>query len=113
MSFNSNNKPKLVENKLVKYLNHKIKKKNLKDQINEIPVQPEMNVTEPKKWYKTCLCFLGNFIKENYGFVLINTLLLILLYVRYIEVSKRKEKIKKLVQQIDSTDSDNTDSEII
>jgi hypothetical protein len=36
-----------------------------------------------------------NFIKDNYGFFLMVTLIILLLYVRYVEVNARKKKISK------------------
>jgi hypothetical protein len=44
------------------------------------------------------------FIKENYGFVLITILLIILLYIRYIEVQNKKKK--NSVKVIDISDDD-------
>ena len=73
MSFDSNiKKPKLVESKLVNYYNNKIKAIELKQQLE----------TES--------------IKANYGFVLLISLIIILLYIRYIEVTRRKKQLKEL-----------------
>ena len=61
---------------------------------NYMYIQPEQ---PPNFFMKIFLSLKNNlveFIKENYGFVLIITLLIILLYVRYIEVSKKKKNIK-------------------
>jgi replicative superfamily II helicase len=52
--------------------------------------------------YKKVLSPLWEFIKENYGFFIIVTLISILLYVRYIEVSIRKERMKKVIDQINT-----------
>ena len=106
MSFNIDIKnPKLVENKLIKYYNDKksqkelkiklveeeLQKKNLEIDANNIPVEPI---------YKKLLNPVWMFIKENYGFFIIITLILILLYVRYIEVCKRKNKMKDIIDEI-------------
>ena len=110
MSFNAEvKKPKLVENKVKKYYNEKknqkelkikiaeeeIQKKNLEIEANNIPVEPE---------YKKLLNPVWEFIKENYGFFIIITLILILLYVRYIEVSKRKNKLKDVIKNINQNE---------
>ena len=106
MSFNIDiKKPKLVENKLIKYYNDKksqkelkiklveeeLQKKNLEIDANNIPVEPI---------YKKLLNPVWMFIKENYGFFIIITMILILLYVRYIEVCKRKNKMKDIIDEI-------------
>jgi hypothetical protein len=106
MSFNTDiKKPKLVENKLIKYYNDKksqkelkiklveeeLQKKNLVIEANNIPVEPI---------YKKLLNHVWEFIKENYGFFIIISLILILLYVRYIEVCKRKNKMKDIIDEI-------------
>lgn len=100
MSFDSyNNKPRLVEKKLIKFHTNKIKNIEIDKQIKEdIVIKEKIELEEIKanKWYNKCLTIILNFIKENYGFVLIVTLLLILLYVRYLEVEKRKAKIKEI-----------------
>lgn len=105
MSFNTDiKKPKLVENKVIKYYNNKknqkelkiklaeeIQKKNLEIESKNIPVEPV---------YKKLLNPVWEFIRENYGFFIIIILILILLYVRYIEVCKRKNKMKDVIKQI-------------
>jgi uncharacterized membrane protein len=106
MSFNTEiKKPKLVENKLIKYFNEKknqkelktklaeevLQKKNLEIEANNIPVEPI---------YKKLLNPVWEIIKENYGFFMIITLIIILLYVRYIEVCNRKNKMKDVINRI-------------
>jgi hypothetical protein len=108
MSFNAEiKKPKLVENKVIKYYNQKknqkelklklaeeeIQKKNLEIEANNIPEEPA---------YKKLLNPVWEFVKENYGFFIIITLILILLYVRYIEVCKRKNKMKDVIKHINN-----------
>jgi len=94
MSFDIyNKKPKLIEPKLLKYFNDKIKNKE-KQQTLEL--QNNLTETWQKKLYKN-IC---SFIKENYGFFIIVTLILLLLYVRYIEVNKRKNKVQNIINQI-------------
>jgi hypothetical protein len=61
---------------------------------NYMYMQPEQPPNFFMKIFLSLKNYLIEFIKENYGFVLIITLLIILLYVRYIEVSKKKEKYK-------------------
>lgn len=100
------NKPNLVEPKLVKYFTKKLKDKELleKQKIEEIQTK---EIIEQKETYenkihikigKTC----WEFIKEYYGFFIVILLIIILLYIRYIEVSKKKEKIKVINEQLDA-----------
>lgn len=106
MSFDIyNKKPKLVEPKILKYYNEKQRNKELKEQFKleeqqrdkqQLDIQQE----EPVKWYTTMGNNIINFVKENYGFFLIVSLIIILLYVRYIEVEKRKQKMKTTIDQI-------------
>lgn len=106
MSFNKEiKKPKLVENKLIKYYNDKNRQKELKLKIAEEEVQKqqleqEANNIPVEPVYKKLLNPVWEFIKENYGFFIIITLISILLYVRYIEVCRRKNKMKIVIDQI-------------
>jgi hypothetical protein len=97
-------KPNLVEPKLAKYFINKINEQQNKLAQEAIKVEEE-NI------FKKYLMDIYNFIYNNYGFVLIISLLVILLYVRYVEVSRRKSKMKKIIDKIeensDSSDSDN------
>jgi hypothetical protein len=106
MSFNAEiKKPKLVENKVKKYYNEKKNQKQLKIKLAEEEIQKkkleiETNNAPVEPVYKKLLNPAFEFIKKNYGFFLIIILILILLYVRYIEVCKRKNKMKDVIKQI-------------
>ncbi len=106
MSFDiHNNKPKLVEPKIYKYYNEKLRTKELKNKMKQeeiIKQQEEANISviEPDPWYKKVGESIWEFIKENYGFFLIISLISILLYVRYIEVNSRKKKMKDAIDKI-------------
>ncbi len=106
MSFNSvTKKPKLVEGKLVKYYNEKYKQKELKlkieqDELLRQKQEMELNNIIPEPWHKKLLTQMWEFIKENYGFFIIFSLIIILLWVRYIEVTNRKNKMKKVIDAI-------------
>jgi hypothetical protein len=95
-------KPKLVEPKLAKYFINKINEQQTKI------AQDALLKVEEETIFKKYLMKIYDFIYNNYGFVLINSLLIILLYVRYVEVSRRKSKMKKIINQIEenNTDSD-------
>ena len=89
------NKPRLVETKLIKFINDKYKQKEL--EIREIEEIKEMEMIKSnEKWYSVYLSSIKEFFKVNYGFIIIIGLIIILLYVRYLEVTKRKEKIKEI-----------------
>lgn len=61
-------------------------------------------------WYQTIYNHIIDFLKDNYGFLILILLILILLYVRYIEVLKRKEKIKKIKKKyVKEEDSDTSE----
>jgi hypothetical protein len=91
MSFDIySNKPKLVDSKLIKYYNEKNKALEVKEP-EIVQVIEEETITD--KIYKC----IKEFIIENYGFVILFSLILLLLYVRYIEVSKKKKKIKEML----------------
>jgi hypothetical protein len=95
-------KPKLVEPKLAKFFINKINEQQTKI------AQEALLKVEEETIFKKYLMKIYDFIYNNYGFVLINSLLIILLYVRYVEVSRRKSKMKKIINQIEenNTDSD-------
>ncbi len=91
-------KPNLVEPKLVKYYTQKLK--NKMEEVKTKEIIEEKEIQENKihvKISKTC----WEFIKEYYGFFIVILLIIILLYLRYIEVSKRKEKVKVISEQLD------------
>jgi hypothetical protein len=95
-------KPKLVDLKLVKYYNEKLKMRDIQDKIKQDEIIKQQEIDElNNKPIETIMKRIGitilDFIKENYGFVILVFLLVILLYVRYIEVYKRKQKIKELI----------------
>ena len=95
MTFNLNKKkPKLVESKIVKFYVDKFKEKEL--------IEKELIETQkqsPDKWHLKIYSVIKKFIFENYGFVIIICLLAILLYIRYIEVQKKKKKLLELQLQ--------------
>jgi len=86
MDFNKKNKPKLVEGKILKKT---IKKQKL--------------VIEEKNKYKN---MLSEYLKENYGIILLFLALMYLLYMRYREVKKRKN-IDKSQNNINEQQSHN------
>ncbi len=97
MSFNRYKRPKLIDGKLLEFFEKKYKEEDLKDKINEENTK-QTEITINPNWYDKYLDQTKNFIKENYGFVIISTLIIILLYVRYIEVKKRKKKLQELIK---------------
>jgi hypothetical protein len=107
MSFNSYRKPRLVEPKLSKYYIDKIKEKENKSKIAQeevIKQKMEMELlNQPAEpFHKKVSNYIYNFIIENYGFVIMISLLAILLYVRYIEVNKRKAQLKEVVEKMNA-----------
>lgn len=84
MSLVKTAKPKLIPHKMVAYFNN-LKEEEMKKQQGGT--------------FNGLLEKLKQFIITNYGFVIILVLIIILLYVRYIEVNKRKEKIKLYIDE--------------
>jgi hypothetical protein len=93
-------KPKLVEPKLAKYFINKINEQQTKI------AQEALLKVEEETIFKKSLMKIYDFTYNNYGFVLINSLLIILLYVRYVEVSRRKSKMKKIINQIEENNNE-------
>jgi hypothetical protein len=105
MSFNSYRKPRLVEPKLSKYYIDKIKDKENKSKIAQEEVTKQKMELEllnqpAEPFHKKISNYIYEFIIENYGFVIMISLLAILLYVRYIEVNKRKAQLKEVVDKM-------------
>lgn len=80
----SNDKPKLVDNKILK----KIKNKKLVIKDNSYSNQ-FLN-----KFLNQFREYMINFFRDNYGIIIIIILLLILLYFRYLDVKEKREKQK-------------------
>jgi hypothetical protein len=122
MSFNSYKKPKLVETKLSKYyINKLLEQKNI-IQDQSINKDVELVIPNDDSLYKKitnylykCICYMcanaRQTIINNYGFIFIISLLIILLYVRYLEVDRRKIIMQKIIDKInDEESSDSSDS---
>ena len=86
MSFLSFKKPKLIDNKLLKYYNNKYNSPKI--------ISPPQNTQY--EFINTYYDDFINMIKNNYTSCFILLLLIILLYLRYIEVNIKKEKLKNL-----------------
>jgi hypothetical protein len=100
MSFDIyNKKPKLIEPKIFNYYNERNKAKELKETIKKQELA-KIEMIDNEKWYKKLLENIWNFIKDNYGFFLMVTLIILLLYVRYVEVNARKKKMKEVIDKI-------------
>lgn len=87
------NKPKLVDSKLIRYFNEKNKAVEVKE--------PEVAEVVEETFTDKILVYMKEFVLENYGFVILFSLILLLLYVRYIEVNKKKKKIKEIIENED------------
>lgn len=114
MSFNGYKKPRLVEPKLSKYYIDKIKEKELnakivQDEMLKQKIEFEILNQPPESFHIKIKNYLYNFISENYGFVIMISLLCILLYVRYIEVNKRKAQIKVVMDKINKEQNNEID----
>lgn len=104
MSFINGKRPKLVEPKLSKYYMDKIKEKEIKIKLANEELAKQKQELEIKNqpgepFYISIANTIRDFIIENYGFVLIILLIGILLFVRYIEVNKKKEKMKQILNK--------------
>jgi len=81
-------KPNLIALEVLKHYNKKIKNK-----YN--PPIIETNVVIGPSYKETILKYLYDLLKDYFSFIFIIFLLVILLYIRYIEVNKKKRLIKK------------------
>ena len=116
MSFDIyNTRPKLVEGKLLKYYNKKYNPNYVIEEKPQIITKIEQPIVAelkgesividviptdfPEMWYHKLGNILLQFLKDNYGFVILFLLIVILLYVRYIEVNKRKVKVNLLLKK--------------
>ena len=114
----------LIGSKFIKHYKKKLRKINKPQtkSTNNLINQP--NIVQPNivggatiavetsniTWYQTIYNYIIDFLKDNYGFLILILLILILLYVRYIEVLKRKEKIKKIKKKyVKEEDSDTSE----
>ena len=73
-------KPELIDLELLKYYNNKMKDKYV--------------IIDNKNIFKNNIF---NIFKEYYGIIIFIILFIILLYIRYIEVSRRRDKINKIL----------------
>jgi hypothetical protein len=82
------NKPKLVESKIIqKYLN------KFKEQ-NDIIEQNTIDSNIKNNYIYDYLCTI---FQRYYGFIILLFLILLLLYIRYLEVCKKKNLLKHLI----------------
>ncbi len=103
MSYNSYRKPRLVEPKLSKYYVNKIKEKDLKARLEQEEIirqkaEFELANQPAEPFHKKVTNYIYDFIIDNYGFVIMISLIGILLWVRYIEVNKRKAQLKEALE---------------
>ena len=100
MSFISyKKKPNLVDRRLIEKINNKFMELELKEKIQEENIkQSEICASNQIEWYDVYVDQCKDFIKINYGFVIISVLIVLLLYIRYIEVKKRKARKKKYIK---------------
>lgn len=93
-------KPNLIEPKITKLITNKLEERknkiNLESQMKEIEITQKII---PDPFYKKVLKYLLNLLKKNYILIIIILLVIILLHVRYIETKKRKEQMKRLLEQ--------------
>lgn len=99
MSFYSFKKPQLIENKLLKYYNNKYTTPKIKFSTLDSPDIINKNDGFKFEFLNKYYDEFFNIIKNNYGFFLIFFLLIILLYLRYIEVNMKKDKLKKIIDK--------------
>jgi hypothetical protein len=101
MSFNYNKKPSLVPRDVLKYVNHKTKQKYIDNKMiqEKQEIKTKEIEYENKPWFEKAKNYIWTFMKENYGFVILVVLICLLLFIRYIECIKRKQKIKEIVDK--------------
>jgi len=82
-------KPELIDLEILNNYNNIIK-----DKYSNTPIPNKL--TELKNYI---LIVLWKIIKKYYNYLIIIILIIILLYMRYLEVIKKKEKIKNLMRK--------------
>jgi hypothetical protein len=97
-------KPSLVDRNVLKYVNDKTKQKHLAEKEVKQNEENKMKEVENnnKPWTEKVQTYIWNFMKENYGFVILVILIILLLIVRYIECVRKKQKIKEMVDSYSS-----------
>ena len=83
-------KPKLIEKNIIKICSDFVKSENKEPECIKIC----------KNISKSLLYQIIDLIKEYYFIIILIVLFIILLYIRYIEVNKRKNKINNLLYQL-------------
>jgi hypothetical protein len=95
-------KPNLTEYNITKLIADKLENKKNKIMIeNQIKEQELIQINNiPDSFYKKIYIYVLDFLKDNIILIIIITLISILLYVRYIEIKKRKEQMKEIIEKI-------------
>ena len=98
-------KPKLIESKIIKKITNKLEERKnkiiLENKLKqEEIIQNEIINKPPEPFYQEILNYLLDFLKNNYMFIIIICLIIILLYVRHIETIKRKKKLKEILDDV-------------
>jgi len=97
--------PKLVEKNLKQFYTNKLKLKKKKFLAKQQIEENNTFIYKLKSLGYYIMNYLLEIIKEYYGFIILLSLMIILLYVRYIEINNRKKKLKKLLIQYNKVNS--------
>ena len=101
-------KPKLIESKIARLITNKLEEKKNKIIIEKEIKEHEIiqNNVQIIPFHKKIVNSILEFLKKNYIFIIIITLISILLYVRYIETKKRKTQMKEILEKINENTTD-------